>query len=311
EENIGTRDIDSTPAAMTMSYTPAMTPWAAKWTACCEEPHCRSTDVAGTDSGKPAASTPCRAMLNACSPACETQPVMTSSICAGSMPVRSTSALRTSPSRSAGCQPESAPPGLPLPIGVRMASTMTASRIKTPRCRPVRGLVVPASDGLLGVRSVVQQTLTVGGARGCGQGRRSLPGPDLAHEAPGGREGCRGGSDLHGVAHEEGHDSHGDRRDQSHPGDGHEPHDAARVDDQVAHRHEQCGLRHAAVAARAGPPPHEQRRDEEAGEVAERRPTGDREPGDAERPDREVGRHPRGAAQGAQGGGAEQDDEGL
>ncbi len=24
-----------------------MTPWAAKWIACCDDPHCRSTDVAG------------------------------------------------------------------------------------------------------------------------------------------------------------------------------------------------------------------------------------------------------------------------
>lgn len=33
-----------------------MTPWAAKCTACWEDPHCRSTVVAGTVSGKPAES---------------------------------------------------------------------------------------------------------------------------------------------------------------------------------------------------------------------------------------------------------------
>jgi hypothetical protein len=30
-----------------------MTPWAAKWTACWEEPHCRSTLVPGTSTGNP------------------------------------------------------------------------------------------------------------------------------------------------------------------------------------------------------------------------------------------------------------------
>jgi len=50
---IGTRVMTSTPAAMTMSWTPAMTAWAAKWAACCEEPHCRSMVVPTTDSGKP------------------------------------------------------------------------------------------------------------------------------------------------------------------------------------------------------------------------------------------------------------------
>ena len=40
-----------------------MTPWAAKWSACWDEPHCRSTVVAGTDSGQPAASTALRPML--------------------------------------------------------------------------------------------------------------------------------------------------------------------------------------------------------------------------------------------------------
>src|SRR5436305_183725 len=67
-----------------------MTPCAAKWTACCEEPHCRSTVVAGTSSGNPAASHAFRPMLMDCSPICETQPVMLSSISPGSTPARST-----------------------------------------------------------------------------------------------------------------------------------------------------------------------------------------------------------------------------
>jgi hypothetical protein len=39
------------PAAMTTSWTPDMTAWAAKWMACWEEPHWRSTAVPGTCSG--------------------------------------------------------------------------------------------------------------------------------------------------------------------------------------------------------------------------------------------------------------------
>ena len=50
---IGTRVMTSTPAAMTMSYAPAITPCAAKCADCCDEPHWRSTVVAGTVSGKP------------------------------------------------------------------------------------------------------------------------------------------------------------------------------------------------------------------------------------------------------------------
>jgi hypothetical protein len=55
-DSIGTRVMDSTPHAIAMSYAPAMTPCAAKCAACCDEPHCRSRVVAGTDSGRPAPS---------------------------------------------------------------------------------------------------------------------------------------------------------------------------------------------------------------------------------------------------------------
>ena len=51
---MGFRDMDSTPPAMTMSYWPATMPAAAKWTACCEEPHWRSMVTPVTVSGKPA-----------------------------------------------------------------------------------------------------------------------------------------------------------------------------------------------------------------------------------------------------------------
>src|SRR5205823_12939812 len=58
-----TRLIDSIPLATTTSYAPATTPWAAKLRACWLLPHWRSTVVAGTDSGKPAASTAIRVVL--------------------------------------------------------------------------------------------------------------------------------------------------------------------------------------------------------------------------------------------------------
>ena len=84
-----------------------MTPWAAKWADCCDEPHWRSMVVEGTDSGNPADSTALRPMFSDWAPTCMTQPMMTSSTRAGSRPLRSTSALRVSAARSTGCQPES------------------------------------------------------------------------------------------------------------------------------------------------------------------------------------------------------------
>ena len=92
---IGVRDMTSTPPATATSYCPLSTPAAAKWTACWEDPHCRSTVVPGTDSGHPAERTAVRAMSKVCSPTCDTQPQTTSSTTTGSMPVRSTSARRT------------------------------------------------------------------------------------------------------------------------------------------------------------------------------------------------------------------------
>ena len=101
-----------------------MTPWAAKCTACCEEPHWRSMVVAGTDSGQPAASTALRPTLRDCSETCMTQPMITSSTRAGSSLLRSATALRASEARSTACQLRSFP--LRLAPAVRTASTMTA-----------------------------------------------------------------------------------------------------------------------------------------------------------------------------------------
>ena len=97
---IGTRLIDSTPAATTMSYAPAITPCAAKCSACWLEPHWRSTLVPTTVSGNPAARAAFRAMLMLCSPTWLTQPMITSSTRAGSSFARSTSAVSVLAARS-------------------------------------------------------------------------------------------------------------------------------------------------------------------------------------------------------------------
>src|SRR3982074_1883945 len=74
-------------------------------------------------------------MLTAWSPTWVTAPVMTSSICTGSIPVRATSSRRLCASRSTGRTSCNAPLALPFPIGVRTAPTMTASRPAYPAIR--------------------------------------------------------------------------------------------------------------------------------------------------------------------------------
>ena len=107
-----------------------MTPWAAKCTACWEDPHWRSIVVAGTDSGQPAASTALRPTLSDCSDTCMTQPMITSSTRAGSSWLRSARAFRASEARSTACQLRSFP--LRFPPAVRTASTMTAVVMVSP-----------------------------------------------------------------------------------------------------------------------------------------------------------------------------------
>src|SRR5215218_3034426 len=126
-EPIGTRDIDSTPAATTTSSCPAETADAALNAACSEEPHWRSTVEPATDSGHPATSAAVRAMFQPCSPTCETQPICTSSTSAGSSPFRCKSALSTCPASSSARSEASVP--FRLPIGERTASTIRASSI--------------------------------------------------------------------------------------------------------------------------------------------------------------------------------------
>src|SRR2546425_8571747 len=76
---MGTRLMDSTPQAITMSCVPDMMACTAKCTACWLEPHLRSMVVDGTWAGRPAANQARRPGVPACSPAWLTQPVITSS----------------------------------------------------------------------------------------------------------------------------------------------------------------------------------------------------------------------------------------
>lgn len=119
---IGIIDMFWVPPATTRSWVPESTPCAAKWTACCEEPHWRSTVTPGTSCGSPAASHAVRAMSPACGPTVSRQPKTTSSTAAGSTPDRSTSAFRTCAPRSAGWTADRPP--FRRPTGVRTASTM-------------------------------------------------------------------------------------------------------------------------------------------------------------------------------------------
>src|SRR5581483_5307193 len=83
-----------------------------------------------------------------------TQPTITSSTWPGSTSTRANSPDSVWPSSSTACRPDSAPPGFPLPIGLRTASTMTASRMGLPpltrqRCRLDRDVLdrdVPDRD---------------------------------------------------------------------------------------------------------------------------------------------------------------------
>ena len=125
---IGTMLMLCTPPATTRSAVPLSAAWAAKCTACCDDPHWRSTVTPGTASGRPAASHAVRAMSPACGPTVSTQPNTTSSTASGSIGVRASSAVITCAPRSAGCAAASPPPR--RPTGVRTASTMNASGIR-------------------------------------------------------------------------------------------------------------------------------------------------------------------------------------
>ena len=82
----------SSPPTICTSSPPAMIAWAAWLMACKLEPQSRLTVVPAAELGRPAISATGRATLKPCSPCCCVLPSTTSSISAGSMPLRSTSA---------------------------------------------------------------------------------------------------------------------------------------------------------------------------------------------------------------------------
>ena len=93
----------STPPPITTSWTPAAISAAPKLTACWADPHCRSIVAAAVSIGRPACSQALRAMFHDCSPICCTQPAITSSTSAGSIPARSITSLKHVASSSLGC----------------------------------------------------------------------------------------------------------------------------------------------------------------------------------------------------------------
>ena len=106
----GARVMDSTPPAMNTSPSPAAIACAALLTAWSPDPHRRLTVWPATSTGSPASSAAMRATLRLSSPAPLAQPKTTSSIAAGSTPVRSTMAPMTIAARSSGRTLASAPP---------------------------------------------------------------------------------------------------------------------------------------------------------------------------------------------------------
>src|SRR6267378_4144218 len=125
----------STPPAMSTVPSPALMACAALAAACSPEPHSRLTVCPGTATGSPASNSAMRATLRLSSPAWLVQPRITSSMVAGSIPERSTTALIGTAARSSARMPASEPPC--LPTGVRRAQQMSASRgIYRPTVRP-------------------------------------------------------------------------------------------------------------------------------------------------------------------------------
>jgi hypothetical protein len=142
----GTRDIASIPHPMPTSTAPAVTRFATKLLACCDEPHWQSTVVHAVSYGSPDDSHALRVTLLPCSPACVTQPPTTCSTIDASTPARFTTSICTAARISAGCSPDSNP--LRFPIGVRTASTMTASGMSPPRCRFLVGTTALVTHGI-------------------------------------------------------------------------------------------------------------------------------------------------------------------
>src|SRR3954447_20082539 len=139
-EPIGTRDIISTPADTTRSSCPAITAAAALKFVCIEEPHWRSTVVADTSTGQPAAIVAMRPTFQPCSPICVTHPICTSSTSRGSRSERATRPFSTCAASSSPRIAASVP--FLRPIGDRIASTMYAPVLTQSIVRGLPGLMV-------------------------------------------------------------------------------------------------------------------------------------------------------------------------
>ncbi len=127
-EPIATRDIDSTPPAITSSSNPERIDLAARLTDSRPEPQKRFSCTPATVSGIPAAVAAVRAMSMPWSPTGVTQPRITSEIrCSSRSGNRPRSSSIRPTTRSIGFTPCNAPLRLPVPRGVRMASKMKAS----------------------------------------------------------------------------------------------------------------------------------------------------------------------------------------
>src|SRR3954451_18695486 len=121
------RDIDSTPAARPIESSSLRIACAIEIAPDSEEAQKRFTVIAGTESGKPAASAAQRPTSPIPSCATLTQPAVMSSIRSTSTPTRSQAATIVWPRRSSRRMWASDPPY--LPIGVRTPPRMNASGI--------------------------------------------------------------------------------------------------------------------------------------------------------------------------------------
>src|SRR6266581_1404315 len=142
----------STPPATKTSPSPALIARAAALTAPRPEEQSRLNVTPATETGRPASSAAIRATLRLSSPAWFAQPRYTSSTSAGSTPARRTTSRTTSAARSSGRTSFNAPRW--RPIGVRTASTITASGIGL----DLRGMVPSIASGHLdfGIRSAAR-----------------------------------------------------------------------------------------------------------------------------------------------------------
>ncbi len=130
----------STPPAMKMSPFPVMMDMAAWWSALIDEPHSRLMVCAPVVCGIFVLRAANRPTLNPCSSVCWAHPQLTSSISTGSTAgFRSRSASMSSADRCSARTFRNIPP-LDRPMGVRTASTTTASFIGY-----LSSLTVPAS----------------------------------------------------------------------------------------------------------------------------------------------------------------------